>query len=51
MRNFARAPVQYIREEQDGPLTRREQLKNGEEGERNAFTSAVAGFRVVCRLS
>src|ERR1700737_2839116 len=50
MRNFACAPVQDIREEQDGPLTGREQLKDGEEGQRNAFASAVAGFRVVCHL-
>src|SRR6266852_3944155 len=51
MRNFARAPVQYIREEQDGSLTGREQLKDGEEGERNAFASAYAGFSVLCCLS
>src|SRR5256885_16384711 len=48
MRNFARAPVQHIREEQDGSLTGREQLENREEGERNAFASAYAGFRGVC---
>ena len=43
-------PIQHIAEQQDGPLTGREQLQDGEEGERDAFMSAIACRRVLRRL-
>src|SRR5579864_3430712 len=43
-------PIQHIAEQQDGPLTGREQLQDGEEGERDTFVSAITCCRVLCRL-
>src|SRR5260370_40656595 len=45
------SPVQHIREEQDGPLARWEELESGEEGQRDALVSGIAGFRFLRRLS
>jgi hypothetical protein len=50
MRDLACVPVQHIREEQDGPLAGREELKDGEEGERDALAPGIERFRVVRRL-
>src|SRR6266699_1916146 len=43
-------PIQHIAEQQDGPLTGREQLQDGKEGERDTFVSAIACRRVLRRL-
>jgi hypothetical protein len=48
--NLACTPIQHVREQQDGPLARGEQLKGGEESQRNTLLSAIAGFRILRRL-